>query len=62
MLSAEISKINFFTCSRYPFFDGGSSGDCAALAFKVKTWNHIGWEFAMAAMEKTDSKPRRSGD
>jgi uncharacterized protein (DUF433 family) len=25
-----------------------------ALAFEVKTWDHIGWEIALAAMEKID--------
>jgi len=30
--------------------------DCAsvALAFDLKTWNHVDWEVAMAAMEKID--------
>jgi uncharacterized protein (DUF433 family) len=28
--------------------------NCVALAFGVKTWNHVEWEVAMAAMEKID--------
>jgi len=33
---------------------GNPVAGAGALAFSVKTWNHVAWEVAMAAMEKID--------
>ena len=33
---------------------GGPLAGEEALAFEVKTWNHVDWEVAMAAVEKID--------
>jgi uncharacterized protein (DUF433 family) len=40
--------------SLHEISDRPRSFNCAALAFGVKTWNHVNWEVAMAAMEKID--------